>query len=520
MTTTAQQIAALQASVTTLQKSGTVDEATIKTLTSEINALMAAETADENAMKALAARVSAIEADLSPTPPPPPPPPPVLTTSPDGTAITMPGQAVVDKGLHTFALVAGNRGSDVPAVQIAYDGVTDVTTGAVVEGLITNGGVFYQKNSAGAWYTGAPGTWTQVSDPTVVTPPVPTTRAFYLGIKPGGGGDDPYSPGSNDTAEWNADQTAIGCPLEAAQVYCFPGYSVQGAGFGQYGKSVAYMVSFWASNASAVVKNTDVIAGVYDTNIQGQLDQLAKDHAAGYNIAMIRPGWEVSHAANWFDWHPDNGTGRPAGTGNNAVNYVGAYRHIAAMIRKTCPWVLLCWDGPYVTSAGGKPGDDSDFYPGDDLVDAVTVDIYVQPQYQSGMDPGTPAGWTTLLNGYPGFAGLNAYEAYCAKTSGANAPAGQTGGRKWLGFPEIGGGGFGQAGAYDPGKFVANFMQWLQARALKVTHFLWWDGNDDGSTALGPAPGSPSGAAAFAAAQKATTLTPVWLGKPGTSPPA
>jgi hypothetical protein len=429
-----------------------------------------------------------------------------------GTTVP-PAARIVDAALDVWTLTSGG--------QIERNGVVDPVTNGVVL-LIYFRGLVYQE-AHNLWWAWTGGAWQDAKDPRLTgsctdggsdAAPPPGTRSFFVGIKVGGD-----SGGAFDTAEFQSDHANLGATVEAVQSYDFGGLTLQGTGFDEFGTAPAYMMSI-ATATSGTVKNTDIVNGVEDSGIQGMLDQAVLDHNAGYSIPVFRIMWEIgglpSGAATWFTWQPDTGVGVSAGTGNNAANYVAAFRHIAAMVRATCPWALIDWNCNFGAT-------DNEFYPGDDVVDIVSTDLYVQPQYQS-FDPGTTSGWTQMLTGYNGFVGLTAFDAFCASTSGPNAPPGMTGKSKFMAFPEIGAGAGGpnagyQTGAFDPAGYITKFAAWMAARGPRVAYWLWWNGNDSGSTYLGPSPGSPAGATVYDTMQKSAALDPFWVGHPGMSPP-
>lgn len=81
----------------------------------------------------------------------PPPPPPVLTESPDGTSVTAPGSAIVDRNGDSWALTADRK--------IARNGSVQAITAGVHELRYVGGIVFQRATAMNLWWWWNGGAW-------------------------------------------------------------------------------------------------------------------------------------------------------------------------------------------------------------------------------------------------------------------------------------------------------------------------------------------------------------------------
>lgn len=345
----------------------------------------------------LQGQMAAVLADLAPPPP-----------SPDGSTITAVGQSLVDKGGHIFSLVAGNRGTDNPPVQIAYDGATDTQTGAVVEGLITNGGVFYQKNSAGSWYTGLPGSWTQVSDPTAPPPSPANARTFAFGVY--------MDPGASPSFS-----SLFGIKPDCTDNWSY--YLLDGVGLGgvptndMIQNGVAYPQFFdlylgsAAGSAQADLAAYQAYAnGTHDAAIGAVCDALI---AAKMVPVAIRIDTEYQLGADYL-----------AGKITSAL-FKQAWNRIAAIVAAKFPGVPLVWNVSAVNNNGAAEPV-FNYYPSAPFYPVVGPDVYASHWWGADLPTAVAnimAGSGTDKSGAK-LPGLNDFAAF-ARTAGPNgAPVG------------------------------------------------------------------------------------------------
>jgi hypothetical protein len=222
-------------------------------------------------------------------------------------------------------------------------------------------------------------------------------------------------------------------------------------------------------------------SGAYDS----YYEQFAQNLAASGNIpgtnlpaiAAVRIGWEMN--GSWFPWSIANSSNQVDPT--LAANYVAAFRRLAGFIRTYAPHILIDW---CINQSGADP---TSAYPGDDVVDIVGMDLYEQ---NVGSFAGAVGNGSDFL--------LAWLDKFSNATYGTNAPAGQTGGKKLISFPEW------QATAND-GAFVTQMAAWMNARGGRISYWNYWD-SDDAVNPGGSLWENASINAAFVAAWSGTTF--------------
>lgn len=101
----------------------------------------------------------------------------------------------------------------------------------------------------------------------------------------------------------------------------------------------------------------NVAAGKYDAIYLG----VAKAIASRYPGAIIRIGWEFN--ADWYSW---SAMGR-------AQDYIAAYRRVANIFKSVSSDFTIDWC-PVQGFSAKMPATDA--YPGDDVVDVISMDVY------------------------------------------------------------------------------------------------------------------------------------------------
>jgi hypothetical protein len=212
------------------------------------------------------------------------------------------------------------------------------------------------------------------------------------------------------------------------------------------------------SQALILTSGTDLAtaaSGGYDTYYEQFAQNLANagdiPGTSTPAIAAVRIGWEMN--GNWFPWGIEDSTGQVDPT--LAANYAAAFRRLAGFIRQYAPKVLIDW---CINQGGGDP---TGAYPGDDVVDIVGMDLYEQnvTNFQGALGNGKDFLLTWL-------------DTFTNATYGANAPAGKTGGKKLISFPEW------QATA-DDGTFITQLAAWMNARGNRISYWNYWDSDAD-----------------------------------------
>lgn len=194
----------------------------------------------------------------------------------------------------------------------------------------------------------------------------------------------------------------------------------------------------------------DVTAGTYDSSYLSA----AQTIAARDPHARIRIGQEMN--GNWEPWS----IGGPAGS---AEEYVAAYRHIVALFRSVSPDFTFVWN-PSLGSWGGI--DPAPSYPGDDVVDYISMDVYEDKNYLSGSPD---ARWNDILT--RDGRGLDWLASFAAAHG------------KPIGIDEWG-------TNYDDGSFIAHMHDWMAAH--HVAYEMYWDSDAafSGSFASHPSNGT------------------------------
>ena len=242
----------------------------------------------------------------------------------------------------------------------------------------------------------------------------------------------------------------------------------------------------------------EVAAGAADGYYKTLAENLV---AAGFGTSYIRLGWEFN--ASWMGWSVCNEEG--SGLDSWASDFVPAFRNIVTSMRSVSGANFKFIWNPLVSSNASCPGGNLEkFYPGDQYVDVVALDVYdgVGQTVSSAA-----ARWTDLVNGVngghwtsviPESIGGQSFEGYGLTWLAAFGKEHD----KEIGIPEWGlntvsaedGGG-------DDGYFVTQMAKWIKADATGPA--IFWNYADgtlpldipNDSTAQ-----TPSATAAFKAA--------------------
>ncbi|MGE3835768.1 MAG: glycosyl hydrolase [Acidimicrobiia bacterium] len=123
------------------------------------------------------------------------------------------------------------------------------------------------------------------------------------------------------------------------------------------------------------------IAGELDADVQQTCDHLL---AGGYTAPLIRIGWEAN--GHWYPWSV-------YGSATNQALYAQAFRRLALLIKGRIPGAKIDWNGVYLGAWDDTWDDFEACYPGDDVVDIVSVDFYDMdvPAARSGNQWADPA---------------------------------------------------------------------------------------------------------------------------------
>jgi hypothetical protein len=193
-----------------------------------------------------------------------------------------------------------------------------------------------------------------------------------------------------------------------------------------------------ASTPDGVAAIADALAataaGAHDATFRRVAEALV---AAGYPDAVIRLGHEPNGA--WYPW---------SAVGGNAAAYVDAYRHVHGVFRSVSSRFRFDWcvARPNWSTVGVAS------YPGDDVVDVVSMDVYLRADH----GPWSRALWDEA------FAPVLADHRAFARARG-----------KPVGYPE-----WGMDGLDEPG-FVVAMDDWFRRVAAEgpgLAYQAWFNG--------------------------------------------
>lgn len=234
------------------------------------------------------------------------------------------------------------------------------------------------------------------------------------------------------------------------------------ANWKDYEGSVRWTTGFWAKADRPVLFSIPLIPakttgkeratladagkGLYNDHYRTVAETLAKFRPQD-PVLYIRTGWEFN--GGWFPWTVHHGRGD---------DFIAAFQQFVTTFRSVSPRFRFDWCpvwGNQVRGNNGKPAPLGDFYPGDEYVDVIGLDIYDETKYTKIADP--KKRWQFYLRrGH----GLKWHRDFAAKHG------------KPMAFSEWGVGG----GGDDP-YFVEQFYKWIMDNNV-VYHSYW---NSDAS---------------------------------------
>lgn len=188
-----------------------------------------------------------------------------------------------------------------------------------------------------------------------------------------------------------------------------------------------------------------IIAGERDAVFRSLAEKIQSRGLAARVI--IRLGWEGNG-----DWYPWTYARNPAG-------YRAAFRQAVMTMRTVTPELRFDWCVSSRCSRKGGPAVWTDGYPGDDVVDIISMDTY--DEYQPS--------WQALLDGE---AGLREFREFAIARGKPEA------------YPEWGCSVNASAqGGGDNVAFVENMAEWFQGRPGKVVYQAYWNVSTGGPNA-------------------------------------
>lgn len=272
------------------------------------------------------------------------------------------------------------------------------------------------------------------------------TTTFALGLiaKQSCGGAPPPPPTVLVTAAFNAGDASIETAAEAfeatlgkplAFVLQFGGAASESDFTGSTGfefslsppsRKLLYSQPLIWSGATLAA----AAAGTYDADYQSVANSIGTAYAAG-QVYAVRIGWEEN--GTWYPWNIH--TGAPA-------DYVTAWRDLALKIKAAAPGIKLDWNQNI------QQMDPSAAYPGDDVVDIMSIDAYENTAFASGT---CAARWATFVGQPAGLVSLTTFQQFA------------TAHNKPMAVSEY-------ASNFNDGCFIQNIHDWITAR-----NFVWHD---------------------------------------------
>jgi hypothetical protein len=223
--------------------------------------------------------------------------------------------------------------------------------------------------------------------------------------------------------------------------------------------SVGWSTAFWAKVDRPVLWSVPLIParttgnekatladagkGLYNAHYKAVAQKLAQFRPKD-SVIYVRTGWEFN--GGWFAWTVHGGKGD---------DFIAAFRQFVTTFRSVSPRFRFDWCpawGDQVWS-DRKPVPLAQFYPGDEYVDVIGLDIYDEKQYTKIEDP--VKRWQFYLKrGH----GLNWHRRFATEH------------HKPMSFPE-----WGIGGAGDDPYFIEKFHQWVADN--DVLYHTYWNSN-------------------------------------------
>jgi beta-mannanase len=227
-----------------------------------------------------------------------------------------------------------------------------------------------------------------------------------------------------------------------------------------YEGSVGWTTSFWAKADRPVLFSVPLIPakttgaekatladagqGLYNAHYKKVAQKIAA-FRPNDPVIYVRTGWEFN--GGWFPWTVHGGRGE---------NFKKAFQQFVTTFRSVSPRFRFDWCpviGDQVRGADGKPAKLADFYPGDEYVDVIGLDVYDESRYNKITDP--QKRWEHFLQrGH----GLNWHRKFATEHN------------KPMSYPE-----WGVGGAGDNPYFIEQFQKWIESN--DVVYHLYWNSN-------------------------------------------
>jgi hypothetical protein len=190
---------------------------------------------------------------------------------------------------------------------------------------------------------------------------------------------------------------------------------------------------------------TAVTSGAHDREFRSFAEKIQSRGMA--SRVIVRLGWEGNG-----DWYPWAYASNPAG-------YRAAFRRAVQVMREVAPALRFEWCVTARASRRGGPAGWTEGYPGDDVVDIISMDVY--DEYQPT--------WEGLRDGE---AGLREFREFAMARGKPEA------------YPEWGCSvNAGAQGGGDNAEFVQQLADWFQGRPGGVLYQAYWNVSTGGPNA-------------------------------------
>jgi beta-mannanase len=177
-------------------------------------------------------------------------------------------------------------------------------------------------------------------------------------------------PGNEDSL--HALESAIGHDLPLTTTF------INNTSWGAFDSSVGWGLSQWPDHEQHVFSIPLTVDGTSLSSVangeQNGHFKAAAEQIAHYDPnAIVRIGWEMN--SDFFPW------------GNNSSDYVAAYKDAVDVFRAASGGFKFTW-GPTVGADASK------YYPGNDYVDAIGLDVYIDRRWTVDSEKA----WSDLVN--------------------------------------------------------------------------------------------------------------------------
>ena len=204
-----------------------------------------------------------------------------------------------------------------------------------------------------------------------------------------------------------------------------------------------------------------VAAGRHDRHFRAFATKLAERGIA--SRVIVRLGWEGN--GDWYPW----------AYGRDPDGFRKAFRRAAQVMRRAAPGLRFEWCVACRASRKGGPAEWTEAYPGDDVVDIISMDVYDEHE----------PNWKSLVEGEAGLRELRAFARERGKPEA---------------YPEWGCSTNRSArGRGDNPEFIENMARWFAEGEGRVLYQAYWNTSSGGPNAAihGPALSVPNAARAF-----------------------